>query len=110
MARVIPGHPFVTSVAPTVNDDSAHGCTVGMLWVALGTVYECTDETPTAAVWKNLSTTVGGIASAPAAAPADGALAVSQVAFYLNEGTDRLYFKVKYSDGTVKTSTGIALS
>jgi hypothetical protein len=48
--------------------------------------------------------------SAPPTAIANGTLQNSQLSFHIDEGTDNLYIKVKYSNGTVKTSSPIALA
>ena len=50
------------AVDPTVNDDSAAGYSVGSVWIntTADKVWQCVDDTPTAAVWKDLSTAGGG--------------------------------------------------
>lgn len=48
--------------APTVNDDTTAGYSIGSIWIdtATDTVYVCADATAGAAVWKDLSTSGGG--------------------------------------------------
>ena len=48
--------------------------------------------------------------TAPAAAAADGLLATSSVHFWVNEATNALTFKVKYSNGTTVKSGTVALA
>lgn len=48
--------------------------------------------------------------SAPAAAPTDANLASGQITPYLDETGDNLYFRVRYSDGTLKTAGPFALT
>lgn len=38
-------------------------------------------------------------------APADGTLALGRLVVWVDEGTNTLWFKVKYSSGTVKTGS-----
>jgi hypothetical protein len=42
---------------------------------------------------------------APATAPADGDIPNSYISAWLNEGANQLTFRVRYSDGTLKTAT-----
>lgn len=51
---------FAATSAPTINDDSGDGYSVGSIWVNLTTdnVYQCADSTAGAAVWKQLNSTI----------------------------------------------------
>ena len=48
------------TTAPTVNDDSGGGYEIGSLWIDITNdlIYQCTDATVGAAVWKNLSSVI----------------------------------------------------
>jgi hypothetical protein len=45
-------HNFAAGAAPTVNDDSADGYTVGSLWMHFGGLYICYSSSLGAAVWR----------------------------------------------------------
>jgi len=50
------------------------------------------------------------VAAAPATAPADSVLSSGQFTVWVNESTNELTFKVKYSDGTTVKSGTVALT
>lgn len=53
---------YLATTAPTATDSFATGYGIGSTWVNVSTdtVYMCADSTPTAAVWKDVSTQGGG--------------------------------------------------
>ena len=55
--------------------------------------------------YKDSRYTAGLFLVAPASAPADASLANGQISFWVNESTNALTVKVKYSSGTVKSGT-----
>lgn len=68
--HAIPLHKLDATAAPTVNDDSGDGYTVGSQWcdTTNDTVWECTDNTLGAALWKRLDT--GGSGTGDVVGPA----------------------------------------
>jgi len=65
-------HKFDGTTAPTADEDSADGYSVGSVWidVSADVVYLCSDSTPGAAVWANV-TGSGGDVTGPASVSAD---------------------------------------
>jgi hypothetical protein len=55
-----PKHNFAAGAAPTVNDDSGDGYSVGSMWYYSGIMYICTTPTVGAAVWVTLGSGGGG--------------------------------------------------
>jgi len=55
--------------------------------------------------YKDNRYTAGLFLKAPASAPADASLSNGQISFWINESTNALTVKVKYSNGTVKSGT-----
>jgi hypothetical protein len=74
-------------------------------------IFQWTNDTPLGFInqefdglWERIAIT------APPSLPADGDLASSEVAFAIDESGDRLFFKVKYSDGTTTKTGFVALT